>query len=245
MIEQNRLLGLEVLRFLSACIVLFAHYHFLCEIGIDHAPASETYYPFYHSLPFLYLLSEWPVRIFWCISGFIFFWKYQSLIADRRVNFRDFLMSRFARLYPLHLLTLLIVAIGQSIYFQMTGFHFLNGVQYSPAYFVSQLFMAGNRVFTEDSFNWPIWSVSLEVAVYLLFFIVTRYITRSIGFNFLIFAILIAISMAAPKTPFMGLFECLLFFYLGGAAAILKKRSWLKNFPAREVKGQCADAKDH
>lgn len=233
MIEKNKLLGLEVIRFLSACLVLFAHYHFLCEIGIRRSLTTMAFYPFYDSLPFLYFLSEWAVRIFWCISGFIFFWKYQLLIADGKVSFRDFFISRFARLYPLHLLTLCMVAIGQAVYVHLTGFHYLNDVQYSVPHFVSQLFMAGNRVFTGDSFNWPIWSVSVEVTVYLMFFIVTRYLTKSIIFNFFIVVMFAIVSLGIPRTHFMGLFECLLFFYIGGAASMFKKYSLQRNFPSR------------
>lgn len=222
MVEQNKLLGLEVLRFLTACIVVFAHYHFLCDIGSLNSSAASIY-PFYKPLLFVYYLSNWPVRIFWCISGFIFFWKYQSLIANNGVCFKDFFISRFARLYPLHFLTLIIVAVGQSIYFKMTGFHYLNDVRYTVPYFVSHLFMASNRVSNGDSFNWPIWSVCLEVSVYLLFFAVTRYATRSVLFNFFVVALFLFVRWAMPGVIFMVLFECLLFFYIGGIAAILKR----------------------
>jgi peptidoglycan/LPS O-acetylase OafA/YrhL/Flp pilus assembly protein TadD len=232
MTEKNKLLGLEVIRFLSAFFVVFAHYHFLCDIGIRHALTSQTFYPFYHSLPFLYFLSEWSVRIFWCISGFIFFWKYQAPIADRSVSFWNFFITRFARLYPLHLLTLIIIAVGQAVYVRLTGFHFLNDVNYSAPYFLAQVFMAGNRIFTGDSFNWPIWSVSIEVTVYFLFFILTRYLTKSIGLNVLIVLMCVIANVAIPQTRFLGLFECLLFFYLGGAASLLKKFSLEKKFPS-------------
>jgi peptidoglycan/LPS O-acetylase OafA/YrhL len=237
MIENNKLLGLEVIRFLAACGVLFVHYHHFCHID-PHAPDyGLTTYPFFRSLPFLYALGGmWAVQTFWCLSGFIFFWKYQALIANRALNFKKFFVSRFARLYPLHFVTLFIVAIGQSIYFHMTGFYFLKSLNSAPL-FVGQLFMACNRTFMPESFNFPVWSVSVEVLVYLIFFIVACYLTPSIRFNFFIILVFIIASFFKVQghLHLTSLFECLLFFYTGGIAAILKKHSVLRNFPSRLV----------
>jgi peptidoglycan/LPS O-acetylase OafA/YrhL len=236
MIEKNKLLGLEILRFISACIVLFVHYHFLCDIGIkeDHNPV--TTYPFYSSLSFLYYLSIWAVPAFWCLSGFIFFWKYQSLIASKAINFKQFFVSRFARLYPLHFLTLIIIAIGQAVHFHMAGFHYMGeDYKYSVRDFVLHLFMASNRTYFPDSFNWPVWSVSAEVIVYLIFFMVTRYVTKSIRFNFFIIFIFALVCLFIPRTHMLSIYECLLFFYTGGIASILKKYFVLKRLPSHLV----------
>lgn len=238
MIEKNRLLGLEVIRFMAACGILFIHYGHFCHIDPNAIDHGVTSFPFYRSFPFLYSLGgQWAVDTFWCLSGFIFFWKYQSLIANRIVNFKDFLVSRFARLYPLHLLTLFIVAIGQFIYFHMTGCYFLKSLNSVPL-FIGQVFMVCNRTFMPESFNFPSWSVEVEVLVYLIFFIVARYVISSIRFN--LFVILICVIYHfTVQGPFWGRFasllECLLFFYAGGMAAILKKYSVLKNFPCRLV----------
>ncbi len=236
MIEKNRLLGLEVVRFMTACGVLFVHYHHFLHIDPDEMDYGITTYPFFRSLPFLYALGGmWAVQTFWCLSGFIFFWKYQSLIANRTVSFKNFFVSRFARLYPLHFLTLIIVAIGQSVYFQMTGSYFLKSLNSAPL-FVGQLFMASNRTFMPESFNFPSWSVAVEVIVYLIFFIVTRYLITSIRFNLFIILIFVITSVFKLQGGHStSLLQCLLFFYIGGMASILKKYSVLKNFPHRLV----------
>lgn len=233
MIEKNRLLGLEVIRFMAACGVLFVHYDHFSHI--DPNASWATNYPFNRYLPFLYALGgEWAIQTFWCLSGYIFFWKYQSLIASRTVNFKDFFVSRFARLYPLHILTFFIVVIGQMVYFHMTGIYFLH-IPHSVPHFISQLFMAGNRIFISESYNFPTWSVSVEVFVYLIFFIVTRYLVTSIRFNIFVILLFVITSLFNLQGRFTSLFECLLFFYTGGAAAILKEYSVLNNFPFRLV----------
>jgi len=232
MIEKNRLLGLEVIRFLAACGVLFVHYHHFCHIDPWKADYGIPSYPFFHSVPFLYSLGGmWAVQIFWCLSGFIFFWKYQSLIADRKVDFKAFFVSRFARLYPLHILTLPIVAIGQSVFFHMTGSFYLKSLNSLPL-FIGQLFMACNRTFMPESFNFPTWSVEVEVIVYLIFFIVTRYVMTSIRFNlFIILLFIMTTLFKLQGSHTTSLLQCLLFFYSGGMASILRKYSVLHKFP--------------
>jgi peptidoglycan/LPS O-acetylase OafA/YrhL len=53
-----------------------------------------------------YEAGECGVWIFWCISGFIFSWKYRDTISGRSVGGRTFFVFRLSRLYPLHLVTL-------------------------------------------------------------------------------------------------------------------------------------------
>jgi peptidoglycan/LPS O-acetylase OafA/YrhL len=71
--EKNKLLGLEVIRFISAMAVLLWHYQNFSYIG-DH---SENFIreaqPFYSPLKLFYEYGQFGVQVFWCISGFIFF----------------------------------------------------------------------------------------------------------------------------------------------------------------------------
>ncbi len=91
------------------------------------------------------MAGEYGVWVFWCISGFIFFWKYRDAIADRSMHGWTFLVYRLSRLYPLHFVTLLIVALLQPIYFRQHGYFFVyqaNDLQH----FVLQIFMASDWV---------------------------------------------------------------------------------------------------
>ena len=115
--DGNKLIGLEVLRFLAAFAILIFHYRhlaFVADKPVDLVPER---------LPLYWLL--WPIQdsgafgvwVFWCISGFIFFWKYGQVVSQRRLGGYKFFILRFSRLYPLHLATLLFVAVMQSVYF--------------------------------------------------------------------------------------------------------------------------------
>ena len=80
--------------------------------------------------------------------------------------------------------------------------------------FVLQLFMA-NFWLPEPvhSFNGPIWSVSVEIIAYIVFFVSLRFFGKCFYKLFLVFIILL---FPLLSNLFVNLFWCLLFFYAGG-----------------------------
>lgn len=217
----DKLYGLEALRFLAAMAVLLYHYHLLAAVGSrlhDFQPAAL---PFYPRLSLLYDFGNYGVQVFWTISGYIFFWKYRESVANGTVDGPSFFVLRFSRLYPLHLVTLLFVACVQRVYFSLAGDYFVydnnGGVQ-----FVSQLFMASDwGIVSGSSFNGPIWSVSVEVLVYLLFFALLRWLGTSALVSVLVLAAC-AVALALKVSSFVV--QCALFFYLGGLVATVQPR---------------------
>ena len=217
--ETNKLLGLEVLRFLTAFAILVFHYrHFFYvadkPIGfvVERLPLNGLLRPFHD-------LGAFGVWVFWCISGFIFFWKYRDPVATRAVGGWQFFTLRFSRLYPLHLVTLLFVALLQSVYFNLYGCFFVyqnNDIWH----FITQLLMASDwGAGQSSSFNGPIWSVSVEVLVYLVFFVMLR-VTRSPWLNVVVVA---ACLDAAFRGASWQVVYCLAFFYIGGLAAMARR----------------------
>ncbi|QPF90459.1 acyltransferase family protein [Bradyrhizobium commune] len=213
-VRSNKLLGLELLRFLTAFAILLFHYRQFAfvgdrEVGLiqDRLPIYWLFGPLYHSGPY-------AVRVFWCISGFIFFWKYRDAVAGRLLDGWRFFVLRFSRLYPLHVVTLLFVAALQPLYFQLTGYFFV--YQHNDAlHFLLQLLMASNATTQEAlSFNGPIWSISVEVLVYFFFFVMLL-ATRS----WLLNLVVIAISLMIPGQ----IADCFAFFYAGGLAAMARQ----------------------
>lgn len=144
--------AVDVLRGFAAIAVLVYHYkHFFYDPGTFeiNVPALADQFPFYDLLWPIYLFGNGAVQVFWVISGFVF----AKVYAGQRTAGRDFVLRRFARLYPLHFVTLLIVAL--------------------------QLVFASNWGFESGfSFNGPIWSVSVEVLVYLLFWLVAPHLLK-------------------------------------------------------------------
>ena len=211
----NKLLGLEALRFLAALAVLLWHYVHFAYVADKPVDLVREHLPLYDLLQPFYLAGKYGVWVFWCISGFIFFWKYRDAISDRSMRGWTFLVYRLSRLYPLHFVTLLIVALLQAIYFRQQGYFFVyqaNDLQH----FLLQIFMASDWVAQDsNSFNGPIWSISVEVLVYIAFFLMLRFVTRSPWLNLVVIAVCLNVNSQVAA--------CLAFFYAGGLAAIARQ----------------------
>lgn len=217
--EINKLVGLEALRFVTAFAILVFHYRHLSFIADKPVDLVPERLPLYGPLRAFHDSGAYGVWVFWCISGFIFFWKYRDPIAEHSVSGWKFFTLRFSRLYPLHLVTLLLVALLQSVYFNLRGCFFVYQDNDLP-HFLTQLFVASEWGITKgESFDGPIWSVSVEVLVYLLFFLMLR-ATRS----WLLNVFIVAVCLGAAWWSASGqVTNCLALFYVGGLAAIVRR----------------------
>jgi peptidoglycan/LPS O-acetylase OafA/YrhL len=99
---------LNLVRAVAAFSIAIWHFQLLIPKGNpDVIPVED--YPFYRVLGFLYTHGFLAVQLFWVISGFVIAKAYINNIWEPR----RFIRNRFARLYPLHFMTLLIVAVQQ------------------------------------------------------------------------------------------------------------------------------------
>lgn len=161
----------------ALAVVIFHYHHFYLADALDRPsiPPIGTF-PYATILEPLY--SHWAanaVELFWLISGFVFAHVYLT----RKTTAREFGVARFARLYPLHFCTLIYVAALQWFSLKMVGHWQVYGNN-DLFHFVLQLFMSSNwPTFSWGlSFNGPIWSVSAEIFIYVLFFFALTMIRR-------------------------------------------------------------------
>jgi peptidoglycan/LPS O-acetylase OafA/YrhL len=210
---EHALLGLEVLRFVCAISVLMWHYNHFYVVGHDHQGFVMTAQPLYALFKPFYEAGWLGVQLFWALSGFIFFWKYAQPVQAGQVSGWRFAALRFSRLYPLHLITLLLVAALAAWYRHTHGVDYVYQFN-DAAHFVMQLFLASDWAGrSEWSFNGPIWSVSIEVLVYGLFFGLCRLgLTR---WWQVLGLIGLAGAVYASKRTDHPIVLCVFFFYLG------------------------------
>ena len=98
----------------------------LCAFYIRQQwPSAEMRVSILLDFKLFYEKGYFAVQMFWMISGYIFFWKYSSAIAKNEISFKKFAIWRFSRLYPLHFVTLTLVAIMQCIFFKQNGVFFV------------------------------------------------------------------------------------------------------------------------
>lgn len=215
---QNKMLGLEVIRFISALAVLIWHYQHFSYIADTPTDYVSSQQPFYGVFRLFYEQGLYGVQVFWAISGFIFFWKYRDAIADQAITARKFFVLRFSRLYPLHIATLLLVIGLQAAYLSEKGFYFVYQ-QNDLMHFVLQIFLASDWGLLKGySFNGPIWSISVEVLIYLVFFVTLRNVGKSWLINVMMLLACLAFKALKISTPVI---DCLAFFYVGGLSAML------------------------
>jgi len=144
---------LTTLRFLAAMwVVLFAAWPNL-DVGFTPNLAAKGYL---------------GVETFFVLSGFILSHVYLEQAGGRRLNYGGFLWARIARVYPLHIATLLgVMALGLAA--TAAGMA-IDANVLSWKSLPAQIFMVHAWGFaSEAGFNHPSWSISAEWFAYLLF----------------------------------------------------------------------------
>lgn len=221
--HNERLYLLEILRFVAAFTIMYGHFivHYL-YFGID---PDIGFFPKYVN-PY----GSLAVPFFFMMSGAIFAMKYGKVILNQEISFHNFTLRRIARLYPLHLLTLIVVAITQYFIFNIEAKYYY--IENNDLYhFILNLFFASDWGFQSgNSFNSPFWSVSHEFLIYILFFYVckTSFLSQKpiwqkyLFFMFLIFILRHAeahgyINLIIFKIPVYDLILQSIFTFFGGA----------------------------
>lgn len=219
--DTARMALIDGLRALAAIAVLFYHYMHFAMTGPDRGRYVEylAYQPFRPWLALLYDYGFYAVEIFWMISGFVFAAVYFARDADTR----EFAVNRLARLYPLHMVTLLAVTGLQALALSRLGYTLFYD-NYDLAHFARQLVFASDWVEAGGhSFNGPIWSVSVEVTVYALFWILRDPLRRmgAAGLAAVIGLCLLAnVFGTVSRIP-----TCAFYFFCGTAQ--LRLHAWL------------------
>ncbi len=213
---MKKYFSIELLRFLTSLSVLLYHYrHFFSPYNIL---SRENYEIFSSNLPFYSIINSfyshgfYGVHVFYTISGFVFAYVYLSL--KRETSIKEFSINRIARLYPLHFLTLIIVAILQLSYLLKFGnfqFDLINDFYH----FLLQLFFISSWGFESgNSFNGPIWSVSVEIGIYIIFFFLIKFINK---YNIYLLILLSLILIIIDKLNYIDtlFLECARLFFSG------------------------------
>lgn len=196
----------------AVCVLIWHYQHFyIYRAGGELRPALRVVQPLYHFLQPLYEYGAYAVQFFWLISGFVFC----AVYLNRSVSTREFAGNRFARLYPLHLVTLLVVSTLQAVSIYLTGTTKVYA-NYDALHFIRQLFMVSNWLTESDfSFNGPIWSVSIEIIFYGLFWVTLPWLYKQgiLGPLLLVVAFWFAEHVAHIPTRFT--MNCGFYFFLG------------------------------
>ncbi len=195
--------NLRGLASLSVVVFHYKHFYFSAPgaLASDFDPSTQ---PFYSFLKIFYNMGYNAVQLFFVISGFVFFFVYYKSLCDQKLSGFHYFVVRFSRLYPLHAATLLIVALGQWNSIRVTGQFTV--YPYNDFYhFVLQLFFASHwGLQLGESFNGPVWSLSLEVVVYFVFYVYASQVatlsSKHLRNALIAFGVLLIIWRASPSS---------------------------------------------
>ena len=172
---SKKISSIELLRFLAALAVVFYHYNTVFNY---QNTSLTTTLPFNLFLTTFYKYGNYGVEVFFIISGFVF--SHMYLGEKKKISAKAFFIKRFARLYPLHLATLIIFLFFVFLDFDFFQVYFnKNGVYTDLYHFILQLFFISYWGFEEGfSYNAPSWSISLEIGIYIFFFLAINHLNK-------------------------------------------------------------------
>jgi len=213
--SSRRWTGLDMARTLAAIAVIFSHWkHF--SLASYHNESKFALEPGYKYFRLLYDHGHMGVEFFFILSGFIFFGFYRDKIYYGNISAFKFLMFRFSRLYPLHFITLLLTCGLQEIYHLEHGSYFIY-IHQNLFHFTLNFAMASFWGFQKGfSYNGPFWSVSVELIVYIIFFIHSKYIHYIKIVSFILPLGFFINNYPYPYPPESPILKCMVLFFLGG-----------------------------
>jgi len=140
------------------------------------------------------------VSFFFILSGFILAYNYQNKFLENKITKKNFYIARLARIYPLHLLTLLLsLPLAHNLLFNANPITvvvvLLSHLTLIQSFFPMEVFYF--------NLNGPSWSISNEMFFYLLFPFIVKILTGSKKYFFLLFSItIISVSFIFFKNEF-------------------------------------------
>ncbi|MEG3177067.1 acyltransferase [Sphingomonas sp. RB3P16] len=176
--------------------------------------------------------GQWAVDLFFVLSGFVLALSYLS----RPINWRKFAVARFARIYPLHIVTALAMALILVIQWK------LGGSPRDPSLTIGQgirefsmltaMPIVGRNLF----WNSPSWSISVEVWTYILLFPIIVAASRRVRVPWIILTVsvlLVGLTVALyilplsvpPHRGWLALARAMIEFAGGWAAYLIWKSS--------------------
>jgi len=162
-----RIEQLTFTRFLAAISIVIYHY-------------AKHVFPFNHnSVEFIFRQANIGVSYFFILSGFVMIIAYKN---KGKIEFRKFIKRRFARVYPVFFLAIIILL----IYYTILG----KPIDYKGLLLnitIIQSWVPGKAL----SFNTPGWSLSVEMFFYLCFPFLFNHFYKKYTFKKLIFPVLV------------------------------------------------------
>jgi peptidoglycan/LPS O-acetylase OafA/YrhL len=223
--SRAKIQELESIRGMAALLVVLFH--------------MPTWNPCLHDVPFI-RNGYYMVDLFFVLSGFVINWNYGSRL-HRLGDVVRFQFLRWGRLYPVHVLFLLIgVLMTSATWVASTSFGIKvpSGSPFKDATFaalVEQLLLIHSLGLFKIAhpFNLPSWSISVEFYTYFLFGLLCLISRRALRLAVFVLLACAALTLLSVGAGFIGGFseflQCIGGYFLGALVASFAARrspSW-------------------
>ncbi|MGZ9811071.1 acyltransferase family protein [Pseudoroseicyclus sp. H15] len=108
------------------------------------------------------------VDTFFILSGAVLYYVYAAAFAEGRFSYRDFMIRRLARIYPVHIVTmiaaLMILVVGTA-----AGLSAPPPYEIGPAILLNVFMLQNWPILGGQTLNYPSWSIGAEFNAYLIF----------------------------------------------------------------------------
>ena len=181
---RKRLAALTGLRFLAAFYVVVSHGFSWIQ---QHIALPESLLPLARNGPL-------AVALFFLLSGFLLSYTYEGNLTGKH-EFALFWEARFARIYPVYLLSLVL-----ALPFQL-------GLSFPTRLAVLTMTQAWNPLHHDwaGAWNYPAWSLSVEAFFYSLFPFLQRRVSRVSNSTLLTLAACTALVCVLGHTPLQSI----------------------------------------
>jgi peptidoglycan/LPS O-acetylase OafA/YrhL len=208
--NNHKITQFTALRGLAALWLVFFHYSWYTNIG-----AFVNLGLFTQFIKHGYL----GVDLFYCLSGYILCFVYGETLHNLKTNavsvYARYLRNRLARIYPVYLFTLLLVALLYVTH-NITAFVLHFGSFSLKNFFLSLFLIQSWGINTDWTWNMPSWTVSIEWLLYLIFPILIKLFYRwKQCFLFIgIIAVFITLFLLIKTYPKILLYDAMKYGFL-------------------------------
>jgi len=219
--RRQQIDGLTGLRGVAACWVMLMHFR-------DVTPTQVWQFPIFDRV---ISNGAYGVDIFFVLSGFVISYAYEGWFT-RRLGLNDiyrFLTYRFARIYPVHLVTFVFMNVLFMLRALTSGIHGLPE-RYDLVTLLSSLTLTHDWIPGCQTPNMPAWSVSAEWFAYILFPLLCLILARTRWLILVYLATGLGLALFQPFGTY-GPAHVLSGFLVGMAAYRLWESISLVRFP--------------
>lgn len=187
--KETRLTILDSLRGLAAVgVIFFWHY----QVFIGEGEKNISSYPFVQIFHWFYSYGWILVDLFFVLSGFVLCHAHNNRILKNKEKFKNYLLHRIARLYPLTIFTTLFVFVIQRVRL-IGGFGYTTHLHNDFMHLVINTFLLQGIFSKNYSLNGPSWTISILILLYILFFVCIKFFYKK---RFIFYASMIAIGFS-------------------------------------------------